>query len=316
MSNRPAWNGVWDAPTEDRPAVFSESLAAPSELAVPRVRSTVIDPFAARLLEDWSLSGETPGVISLPCESDPPAVISYRFHAPAITSRKPNESTSKPKHETPPASSAAHSDVALPPSEDIALPDLPDTLTDDVDAVSGSPDPNAAPETLPFIVKTQAADALTENHEAASEETMDAGQIVDEVPPLVLKKPKYTRLQPPGEIVSMEDRLFYLLQPALETLLVEKDLHFPFHPFPYQMQGMAFLFPRRAAMLADEMGLGKTMQAISGIRLLLHAGEARNILLVCPKPLVSNWKREFALGRRTADRDHRRGRGQASVAVG
>ena len=58
---------------------------------------------------------------------------------------------------------------------------------------------------------------------------------------------------------------------------------------------MAFLFPRESAILADEMGLGKTMQAISTIRLLLCAGQVRNVLLICPKPLVTNWQREFKL---------------------
>jgi SNF2 family DNA or RNA helicase len=43
------------------------------------------------------------------------------------------------------------------------------------------------------------------------------------------------------------------------------------------------------------MGLGKTMQAISTVRLLLYSGEVRTVVLICPKPLVSNWRREFAL---------------------
>ena len=37
------------------------------------------------------------------------------------------------------------------------------------------------------------------------------------------------------------------------------------------------------------------MQAITAIRLLLHSGQVRSVLLVCPKPLVTNWQREFAL---------------------
>ena len=41
------------------------------------------------------------------------------------------------------------------------------------------------------------------------------------------------------------------------------------------------------------MGLGKTMQAISSIRLLLHAREIDEVLLICPKPLATNWIREF-----------------------
>jgi SNF2 family DNA or RNA helicase len=41
------------------------------------------------------------------------------------------------------------------------------------------------------------------------------------------------------------------------------------------------------------MGLGKTMQAITAIRMLLLSGEMQNALLICPKPLVTNWVREF-----------------------
>ena len=86
----------------------------------------------------------------------------------------------------------------------------------------------------------------------------------------------------------------YLLQPSLESLLAEGSLGLPCRPFPFQFEGIAFLYPRQAAILADEMGLGKTMQAITAIRLLLHRGEVRSVLVVCPKPLVTNWQREFA----------------------
>src|SRR6185295_16963902 len=33
----------------------------------------------------------------------------------------------------------------------------------------------------------------------------------------------------------------------------------------------------------------------TSIRLLLHSGEITSALLICPKPLVTNWQREFAL---------------------
>ncbi len=95
-------------------------------------------------------------------------------------------------------------------------------------------------------------------------------------------------------MIKLEDRLFYLLQPSLESLIGEASLSMPARPFHYQFEGIAFLYPRYAAVLADEMGLGKTMQAITAIRLLLHAGELRSVLLICPKPLVTNWQREFA----------------------
>ncbi len=114
------------------------------------------------------------------------------------------------------------------------------------------------------------------------------------------KRPRYDsskrhRIQPPKDIVKLQDRLYYLLQPPLDLLVGSGQLNFPFDPFPYQLDGIAFLFPRYAAVLADEMGLGKTMQAISTIRLLLCSGEVRSVLLVCPKPLVTNWLREFSV---------------------
>ncbi len=89
--------------------------------------------------------------------------------------------------------------------------------------------------------------------------------------------------------------MYFVLQPPLESLLSSAKLEFPFEPFPYQFEGIAFLFPRETAILADEMGLGKTMQAISTVRMLLLAGQLRNVLLICPKPLVTNWVREFRL---------------------
>jgi SNF2 family DNA or RNA helicase len=103
-----------------------------------------------------------------------------------------------------------------------------------------------------------------------------------------------TRVRPPDDVVKLEDRLRYVLQPSLESLLSARSLGFPLRPFPYQFEGVAFLYPRQAAILADEMGLGKTMQAITAVRLLLHEGEMRSVLLICPKPLVSNWLREFS----------------------
>ena len=104
-----------------------------------------------------------------------------------------------------------------------------------------------------------------------------------------------TRLRPPSDVVKLQDRLYYLLQPPLEHIVTAGHIEFPFSPFPYQFEGIAFLYSRFSAVLADEMGLGKTMQAISTIRLLLHSGEIRSVLLICPKPLVTNWQREFSL---------------------
>ncbi len=127
-----------------------------------------------------------------------------------------------------------------------------------------------------------------------------AGRIGEEDPAASLKKSrrrigKHARIKPPNDIVKLQDRLYYLLQPPLDLLVGSGQLNFPFEPFPYQLDGIAYLFPRYACVLADEMGLGKTMQAISTMRMLLCSGELRSILLVCPKPLVSNWIREFSV---------------------
>jgi SNF2 family DNA or RNA helicase len=104
-----------------------------------------------------------------------------------------------------------------------------------------------------------------------------------------------TRPRPPGDSVVLKDRLLYLLQPPLEHLFAGKQVQLPFQPYPYQVEGIAFLMPRSAALLADEMGLGKTMQTILALRLLFHAGLIRRALIVCPKPLVDNWSRELNL---------------------
>jgi superfamily II DNA or RNA helicase len=121
------------------------------------------------------------------------------------------------------------------------------------------------------------------------------GAVVEgEAPPPEPPPPeKKTRLKPPHDAVSIEDRLFYLLQPPLETWLKGQELIMPFEPFPYQYEGIAWLFAQQAALLADEMGLGKTMQTITAMRLLLRSGQVNRILLVCPKPLIPNWQREF-----------------------
>ena len=104
---------------------------------------------------------------------------------------------------------------------------------------------------------------------------------------------KRTRIKPPKDVIKLEDRLFFTLQPPLESILSNRTMRFPFKPFEFQYEGVAFLFPRYSAILADEMGLGKTMQAITSMRLLLRTGNIKRILLICPKPLVANWLREF-----------------------
>lgn len=114
------------------------------------------------------------------------------------------------------------------------------------------------------------------------------------LPPAEPPAPRRTRIAPPRDVVKLSERFFFLLQPDLETILETSRLEFPRQPFPFQFDGMAFLLPRHGAVLADEMGLGKSMQAISALRLLIRSGQAKRVLVVCPKGLVSNWARELA----------------------
>ena len=115
---------------------------------------------------------------------------------------------------------------------------------------------------------------------------------VENLPPR--PKPK-TRLKPPADAVTLQERLLCLLQPPLENLFEGRQLHLPLEPFKYQMEGVAFLMPRWSALLADEMGLGKTVQTIIALRLLLYSGMIQRALIVCPKPIVPNWLRELRL---------------------
>lgn len=110
---------------------------------------------------------------------------------------------------------------------------------------------------------------------------------------LTVGEKKQTRLQPAADTVVFKERLLYMLQPPLENFFAGRQVRLPFQPYPYQVEGIAFLMPRHSALLADEMGLGKTMQAIVALRLLFHAGLIRRALVVCPKPLVHNWSREL-----------------------
>jgi SNF2 family DNA or RNA helicase len=103
------------------------------------------------------------------------------------------------------------------------------------------------------------------------------------------------RLRPPPDVVMLKERLLYLLQPPLDTVFAGRQVQLPFQPYPYQLEGIAFLMPRWSALLADEMGLGKTIQTIVALRLLFHAGLIHRALIVCPKPLVHNWTRELRL---------------------
>ncbi len=65
--------------------------------------------------------------------------------------------------------------------------------------------------------------------------------------------------------------------------------NFQIQLLPHQQEGLKFIMNHSRCILADEMGLGKTATAIAA--LVFHGG-LKN-LIICPKSLRVNWKREF-----------------------
>jgi SNF2 family DNA or RNA helicase len=104
-----------------------------------------------------------------------------------------------------------------------------------------------------------------------------------------------TSLPPPDSIkeADLAERLRWLLTPPINEMISDPQLALPFRPYPFQTKGVNWLYHQDNALLADEMGLGKTMQAIIAGRLLWRARLIDQILVVCPKQLISNWQEEF-----------------------
>jgi SNF2 family DNA or RNA helicase len=149
------------------------------------------------------------------------------------------------------------------------------------------------PEGMEFLPPKQDTTTTSDGIELALKPIAPPKRLVENETAEAAAVRRCTRIRPPADALSLQDRLFYLLQPPLESWLAGQELIMPFEPFAYQYEGIAWMFASHSALLADEMGLGKTMQTITAIRLLLRSGQVRRILLICPKPLLPNWQREF-----------------------
>jgi superfamily II DNA or RNA helicase len=106
---------------------------------------------------------------------------------------------------------------------------------------------------------------------------------------------RMTPLPPPDSIreADLAERMRWLLTPPINEMISDPQLALPARPYPFQTKGIGWLYASDNALLADEMGLGKTMQAIIAGRLLWRARLIDQILVVCPKQLISNWQEEF-----------------------
>jgi SNF2 family DNA or RNA helicase len=69
----------------------------------------------------------------------------------------------------------------------------------------------------------------------------------------------------------------------------------PFPLPPFQKAGIEWLIAEPGVLLADEMGIGKTIQAIAAIRILARDGAVREALIVAPKGLILQWRRQLQL---------------------
>ncbi len=92
------------------------------------------------------------------------------------------------------------------------------------------------------------------------------------------------------------DLLFPLLLPPLNFLFKEHlDLYKPLYPF--QQQGVEFLFTHNSALLADEMGTGKTVQTIIALRLLYRKALIKNTLVICPLSILGSTQLSLKTGK-------------------
>lgn len=109
-------------------------------------------------------------------------------------------------------------------------------------------------------------------------------------------------------ILEIYENINYLEynEPMLEIQQEQKDLNvlspntpanFKATLMPFQTEGyiwMKYLYFRRlGGLLADDMGLGKTIQIISFLSYLKEQGQMTPSLIVAPKTLIENWKREI-----------------------
>ena len=104
---------------------------------------------------------------------------------------------------------------------------------------------------------------------------------------------------------NLEALEFELPPRAVLSLDVQLELPDPavpntFHGVlrPYQRLGYRWLTnldaKQTGGLLADDMGLGKTVQVIAHLARLQEAGRMTPTLVVCPKTLIPNWRREIA----------------------
>ncbi|MCY3957105.1 MAG: helicase-related protein [Chloroflexi bacterium] len=105
-----------------------------------------------------------------------------------------------------------------------------------------------------------------------------------------------------GQTFDAEPRLFRLAVEALRTHLAHTfDPQYAVSvsqvdPLPHQLDAVyrhILPLPRIRFLLADDPGAGKTIMAGLLMRELMRRGDVRRVLVLCPKALTDQWRREM-----------------------
>lgn len=92
----------------------------------------------------------------------------------------------------------------------------------------------------------------------------------------------------PEEVVAKREQSFEASKAVAVDIALPKPEGYDYMPF--QKAGIQYALARPHVLIADEMGLGKTIQAIG----IINADpEIKSALIICPKSLKINWKREL-----------------------
>ena len=148
-------------------------------------------------------------------------------------------------------------------------------------------------------VLPEGRDACRRDGRQAAHVRVGANAELPSAPSLHAQRPALTtitRVRPPRDLVKLEDRLYYVLQPPLETLLAVGSLVLPRSSrFRISSRASRFSIPRYRRSWPTRWAWAKRCRRSRRCALLAPLGRAAtSVLLICPKPLVTNWRREFA----------------------
>lgn len=94
-----------------------------------------------------------------------------------------------------------------------------------------------------------------------------------------------------SRLLEMADRLSLEVAPELQAVEQTPSADAAVtraseHGYPFQLDGVRWLAPRKRALLADDMGIGKTLQALWSL------DEGARAIVICPNSLKYNWHDE------------------------